>query len=1571
MSSVDRSARLQTISARRVVGDPTLDIVLPTLTDTVTMSSANHKRQVEMYVPDNTDVLVVDGSSIINNDLTVLGTLIGSGNSHFIGEMVVDGNLVARNLQLPLNAAAYIPGNSTFGKMDVTDDATFRGDANFLKNLEIQGDTSTLGATNLAVLDVSGAANFGDDITVQGNLTVNGFTRANGGASVMGGLTINGGANIASGASTVAGSLVVNGTFAANGGSTTLGGASIDTGNLLVKMGDVNVSKGIVAADEAAVLNVTLPGGAIRSQVESVPGALFVAPLRYNAMATECSVATTSRVGIIGPDAYFNAGKLSPVPASSRIGFARWSNAPDFGNTGCVRFKYTPFYTNGPTNVGDKVPIFALCPDTVGEMKSAIYIYHEKKVDALNYIVCLIYDGAGTLLQPPGFDVVWNAVLNQEYEFMVNFDMAKPDPDLTICVDGVAIHAPFVVRPEASPRGVLVSNKLIVSGNFTDTGISNAGFRDFIVYSAIQAIAPGQIPLLAINLSIEQNTSFNVPPVCPVSATNANELVNKGYVDGVVATGIAWLSPVDDCIAVALMLEHIIGRYINTQNGSSAGFHPIDETYGSVDANNIYEFDGEHWTFTVATAGMTVYVKGGTNAGSNLTFNGLSWVSMGGAQQHQSLVGSGTLTHAQIDGYLDQSVKQNAAPTFDGANIVGTMIVGQMGTPNLGVLNISSDGTFLVTSNPYMPDRFTAVPKIESWERHLVNDVVLADNVFMTTAEKSGPHGNLNVSAIENIADAVFVAPMRQNLAVLQTLNDNNNVPTSRVGIYSNSMPTFDDYKVDCETFGSIKWNNPPYFGSNGWSVRLRYTPNYTEYPPGLSMIFGFGSSVLGNNANLLTMNHLPSGEIGIRMHAANGTSMICDSFGNDASILTGWAPTQGTEYAFALDYQVSAPGNPNFLHLRISPDPAPAGFVSGTLYTYQYVYSRPDVLVVGGHPSDVTMLCYGKIRDVMAFNVLKSASYFPSYTGGVVVMPGGCGVTSDQFVVRDAANSNSSISLTYSGDHGGSLYVAGNIIASRIYAATQNTSTDFRSILVGGGGDNVSVLGIMPDGNLTITGAYNDGNVGVTMRIPLQFDFVAPFVDQAPGAAENIDRFTGVPTSEMQAAMLSFDPVYYVMPFIGANMSVTWNGIWENNPSYFCVHMKLGLVAPDPTLNDRIIFSCTSPYSRNKIEVRVKPSNVSLPFIPNSLTFRLYDQNGVLKANNEATLYDKNGAAYDPHDYYSDYPFVTYDTNYDGTEDVHFDIDTANGRFIANKAHPPHVGDYWMCTFSPCTRTSATSFTLGGAYSNMRCRDIVVRSGAEPVGTDPEVGLYTRYVNAVQLRSNRAIFDNAQTPNSPTAGDDLVNLRYLNAHINHSVVYTNDVDTATWRRRSDISTVCYPTADYHLRIKIRKMGQLCGLWVFDGNPPLVRDQVIYTAGTVPYPPINDPKILEGFVLCLNYRLPEALRPIETFVHHCVYFSVDLTATFTMAIFNGASAGFSAGLTSNLEWLDYADGIFKTAVESISGLPEGYKQNGKLFIRKDGYIVLAPDDESSVAFTYGTRFVTFPAVSNLLWMTAQ
>ena len=137
----------------------------------------------------------------------------------------------------------------------------------------------------------------------------------------------------------------------------------------------------------------------------------------------------------------------------------------------------------------------------------------------------------------------------------------------------------------------------------------------------------------------------------------STQAATKGYVDGLIATGITWVAPVEDIVSVLPNGIPITNRYIY-----------------SVD-NHIYTSDGDNtWTDLGATStGLACYVKADVGAPVNsvgqYNYNGAAWVYIGSLSSHSDLTGlqgggGGFYYHLDAAEYVRQG--QAASSTLNG-----------------------------------------------------------------------------------------------------------------------------------------------------------------------------------------------------------------------------------------------------------------------------------------------------------------------------------------------------------------------------------------------------------------------------------------------------------------------------------------------------------------------------------------------------------------------------------------------------------------------------------------------------------------------------------------------------------------------------------------------------------------------------------------------------------------------------------------------------------------------------------------------------------------------------------------
>ena len=148
------------------------------------------------------------------------------------------------------------------------------------------------------------------------------------------------------------------------------------------------------------------------------------------------------------------------------------------------------------------------------------------------------------------------------------------------------------------------------------------------------------------------------------------DAANKDYADGL-AQGVDWQESVLDELADPPGSPSQGDRYlvIAAATGDWVG-----------QENNIAEYNGSSWDFTVANKGMAVYIE---DIGKQKNYNGTAWVMFGSTVSHSNLTDLGvpgdhpwaeqTANKGAVSGYpaldADQKVVQaNANITFDAVN---------------------------------------------------------------------------------------------------------------------------------------------------------------------------------------------------------------------------------------------------------------------------------------------------------------------------------------------------------------------------------------------------------------------------------------------------------------------------------------------------------------------------------------------------------------------------------------------------------------------------------------------------------------------------------------------------------------------------------------------------------------------------------------------------------------------------------------------------------------------------------------------------------------------------------------
>ena len=163
--------------------------------------------------------------------------------------------------------------------------------------------------------------------------------------------------------------------------------------------------------------------------------------------------------------------------------------------------------------------------------------------------------------------------------------------------------------------------------------------------------------------SIAGKKTFSTGIASSIEPSSASDVATKSYVDARISTGTVWQTAVIS---------------FHTMNTSPPSTPSNGDRYICTDAgdnftkNYIYEYStgSSGWVETIVSIGFCVYCQYDTLIYVFTDDN--IWSSIGASMDHYDLKHIGTLTHEQIDGYLNQDVKTTALPTFSKATISST-----------------------------------------------------------------------------------------------------------------------------------------------------------------------------------------------------------------------------------------------------------------------------------------------------------------------------------------------------------------------------------------------------------------------------------------------------------------------------------------------------------------------------------------------------------------------------------------------------------------------------------------------------------------------------------------------------------------------------------------------------------------------------------------------------------------------------------------------------------------------------------------------------------------------------------
>ena len=180
-------------------------------------------------------------------------------------------------------------------------------------------------------------------------------------------------------------------------------------------------------------------------------------------------------------------GTLSPTPpeivsgevysnetSSVRYVYYSATNNADSAQTGVVRFKVRPLYTNNPTANGT---FFSIHTDLSGGVNNAIQLTHVAADATLNL---LVFDDSGAVITNTTLPA-WQPAANQQYEFELNYDFTTGDTRLFI--DG-AQHGNTIT--DTGTRNSANINYLTLLTDISRANPAAFTLQDFVVDSSVR-----------------------------------------------------------------------------------------------------------------------------------------------------------------------------------------------------------------------------------------------------------------------------------------------------------------------------------------------------------------------------------------------------------------------------------------------------------------------------------------------------------------------------------------------------------------------------------------------------------------------------------------------------------------------------------------------------------------------------------------------------------------------------------------------------------------------------------------------------------------------------------------------------------------------------------------------------------------------------------------------------------------------------------------------------------------------------------------------------------------------------
>jgi hypothetical protein len=546
-----------------------------------------------------------------------------------------------------------------------------------------------------------------------------------------------------------------------------------------------------------------------------------------------------------------------------------------------------------------------------------------------------------------------------------------------------------------------------------------------------------------------------------------------------------------------------------------------------------------------------------------------------------------------------------------------------------------------------------------------VTSYQIDSGLSLRTMEKVISDGSMGVSAVDYIANAIFVAPLHREYNALHFS-----------GVAMNSVPTvfgttsFSNYKLDMATNAVhyLLWNNPP-DGGNTMGVRMKYTPNYTVPVARTFYLFSFGASGVWTN-NFSIMHNATTDKFFVRLYDSTATVIF-----NDYPVgVPVWTPVAGTEYDILVNLNVAA-GT-----VAIYIDAVLYGTATFTPATYTRT-AATTFLLGGSANAPGSNYSDAWFRDVVVYstNPAAIAPPVPVLTGGINVMPNGYvkadylyGTTGDVVTTENiavACASDATKISTIAEDAYGNMSITPAVTNALTIMPSTRTETSYQ---IDSGLSKRAMEKINSDGSLSISAVDSIADA----------IFIAPFHRDLNALYFNGSAMNSVPTISGAAPTFTND--------------------------------KLDLT---PLTTNRFVYWTNPPDGGNIMSVRMK-------FTPNYsgtpassvwfFAFGSYGGSNVFSARHDSsagrfsvTVTNSAGGSL------FDGTFAGVWSPVSGTEyDLMFILNTTIGNVKVRESG----NDTYDTAITIGTRTASTVFAIGGqygatSYSNGLFRDVVVYS--------------------------------------------------------------------------------------------------------------------------------------------------------------------------------------------------------------------------------------------------------------------